>query len=256
MVGAVLVVLATVVGIAGCGQAAVTSPTPSAVSGQPSPTQTASQPASSSTVGPGGPAAEALIRTLRADPFIAHVEETTVARTTTRALAINVTAKAVGDVSGMDVALHVTGTGNGPAVDQELVAVGDTVWIRRGGTTTWEVHPRSAAASAIDGVLATIRLIDDPSQLVDVGVEEVDGRQVHHLTAAGSIAYSTADGVAGAYDRFEIWATADGVPVLAKGAFSAALGTDSVVGNVDIRYSQVGGPITIAPPAGAPTLTP
>lgn len=200
--------------------------------------------------------AEALIRTLRADPFIAHVEETTVARTTTRALAINVTAKAVGDVSGKDVALHVTGTGNGPAVDQELVSVGDAVWIRRGGSTTWEVHPRSAAASAIDGILATIRLIDDPNQLVDVGVEEVDGRQLHHLTAAGSIAYSSADGAAGAYDRFEVWATADGVPVLAKGAFSAALGTDSVVGNVDVRYSQVGGPITIAPPSGAPTLAP
>lgn len=200
--------------------------------------------------------AEALIRTLRADPFIAHVEETVVTRTTTRALAINITAQAIGDVSGKDVALHVTGTGNGPAVDQELVSVGDAVWIRRGGSTTWEVHRRSVAASAIDGVLATIRLIDDPNQLIDVGIEEIDGQQLHHLTAAGSIAYTSADGAAGAYDRFEVWATAEGIPVLAKGAFSASLGTDSVIGNVDVRYSNVGGPITIAAPAGAPRLTP
>ena len=235
-----------------CGQTSSASPNVSA----PPSTGPASAPAASQTAAPGGPVAEALIRTLHVDRFVAHVEETTVARTTSRALAINVTAKAVGDVSGKDVALHVTGTGGGPAVDQEVVALGDAVWIRRAGSTTWEVHPRSAAASAIDGVLATIRLIDDPSQLVDVGVETIDGQEVHHLSAATSIAYSSGDGADGAYDRFEVWATAEGVPVLAKAAFSAARGADSIVGNTDIRYSQVGGPITIVRPSGAPALAP
>lgn len=244
--------VAVAVVVAACG---VTSNASSSVSAPPS-TTPASAPSASPTASAGGPVAEALIKTLNVDPFIAHVEETTVARTTSRALAINVTAKAVGDVVGKDVALHVTGAGGGPAIDQDLVALGDAVWIRRGGTATWEAHPRSAAASAIDGVLATIRLIDDPNKLIDLGVETIDGQEVHHLSAATSIAYSSADGADGAYDRFEVWATAAGVPVLAKAAFSASRGADSIVGNVDIRYSQVGGPITISPPAGAPTLAP
>ncbi len=205
---------------------------------------------------PGGPVAEALIAKLHADPFTAHVEESTVARTTSAALSVTVSAKAVGDISGRDVALQLSGRGAGAPVDQDLVSVGEVVWIRRAGSTTWEVHPRSAAASAIDGLLSTVRLIDDPRQLTDLGIETVDGQQLHHLAAAGSIVYRSADGADGAYDRFEVWATADGTPVLAKGAFSAARGTDAIVGNTDVRYGNFGGPITISPPAGAPTLAP
>jgi hypothetical protein len=246
---ALIAVAGAGVALTGCGQPAVASPSAAAASVQAG----ASAPAASGLTTPGGPIAEALVRVLRADPFLAHVESTTVARTTSAGLSIRITAKAVGDVSGKDVSLHVTSTGAGPDVEQDLVSVGDTVWIRRGGAATWEVHPRASAASAIDGLLATIRLIGDPDALIDEGVESIDGRQLHHLSAAGWIDYRPGDGSTGAYDRFDVWVTPEGVPVIAKGAFSAERGTDSIVGNTDVRYSQVGGPIAIVPPPGAPS---
>lgn len=219
---------------------------------------TAASPRSSigSSTAPGGKLAEALVAALHHDPFLAHIVESTVARSTAGTNTVTITAKASGDVSGKDVSLHVSGTGAGPAVDQDLVSIGGTTWIRRGSATTWEVHPRASAASAIDGLLSTIRLLDDPNQLVDTGAELVDGQALHHLTAVGFIAYRSPDGAAGSYDNFDVWVTDAGIPVIAKASFSASQGTNAIVGNTDIRYSGVGGPIAIVPPVGAPTLKP
>jgi len=105
-------------------------------------------------------------------------------------------------------------------------------------------------------LLSTIRLLDDPHQLVDTGVELVDGQALHHLTAVGFIAYRSPDGADGSYDNFDVWVTDSGIPVIAKASFSASQGTNAIVGNTDIRYTRVGGPIAIAPPVGAPTLKP
>jgi hypothetical protein len=234
----------------GGGATPVPSSPPPSSAVAPSPTPTGS------ALSGGGPLAQKLVAALHADPFRAHIDETTVARSTNGTVTITLTAKAEGDVSGRDVALHVTSTGGGPAVDQEVVSVGSTTWIRRTGATTWEVHRRLDAAASIDGLLTTIRLIDDPSQLADAGPDTLDGQTVRHLTAIGTIGYRSPEGVDASYDRLDVWTTDAGVPVLVRGSFSGQNGTNSVVGNVSIRYSDVGKPVTISPPGGAPTPIP
>lgn len=204
----------------------------------------------------GGPLATKLVAVLHADPFRAHIEETTVARSTAGNVTVRLTAKAVGDVSGKDVALHVTSTGAGAPVDREVVSLGSATWIRDTGATTWDVHRRSDAAQSIDGLLDTIRLIEDPSELADAGTDTVEGQALHHLTAVGSIAYRSPDGADGAYDRLDVWTTDAGIPVLVQGSFSASEGVNALVGNVTIRYSDVGKPVTITAPSGAPTPIP
>ena len=125
----------------------------SASGGSPSiPAEVSPSAAGSALVG-GGPLAQKLVAVLHADPFRSHIDETTVARSTAGTVTVNVTAKAVGDVSGQDVALDVTSTGAGDAIDQEVVSLGGTTWIRRTGATTWEVHRRSEASGSIYGLL-------------------------------------------------------------------------------------------------------
>jgi hypothetical protein len=231
-----------------------TSPAAVVPSGAPASPALPAAPASP-TAPAGGPLAEALVKALHHEPFVGHVQVTTAVRDALKATLERETATATGDVSGRDVDLHVTDIGGRqPVVDQEVVSVGDTAWIRpKGGA--WAAHPRADVASSIDGLRTTIALLDDPSQLVDLGIETVDGEQLHHLTAANAVTYQTASG-AGAYDSLDIWTTDAGVPVIAKGSFSAKAGQDAVVGSVDIRYSDIGKPVTIRPPAGAPTLAP
>ena len=244
--------------VAGCASASAplrtTTPAPASV--VPSVGAAASQaPAESENAG-GGKLAEALVAALQADPFVAHVDESILASSLTGATRITLTAKAVGDISGRDMAIHSTGTGGGPPTDQEVVSVGDVAWVRAKGTPTWHVHPREDVATSLDGLLQTIRLIDDPSQLVDMGVETLDGASVHHLTAPGFVPYTSPSGLEGNYDSFDVWTTDAGIPVLVKARFSAVEGVNSITGSTEIRYTNVGGPIAITLPAGAPTLAP
>jgi len=212
-------------------------------------------PAASTRSASGG-VVEALVAALHADPFKAHIDETILASALTGATKIKVTATAVGDISGRDVAIHITGTGSGPATDHEVVSVGEDAWIRAEGAPTWELHPRIDVAPSLDGLLQAIGLIKDPAQLVDTGVETLDGTALHHLTAPRSIAYESPDGVAGTYDSFDIWTTDSGIPVLVKATFSAAQDTNSINGSTEIHFTKVGGPVTITRPAGAPTAAP
>jgi hypothetical protein len=205
---------------------------------------------------PGGKVAEALIKVLHANPFQTHFNEKILASSLTGATRITLTANAEGDVSGQDVAVHTTGTGNGPPTDEQIVTIGNVAWTRAAGATAWDVNPRSAVSSSVDGLLNAIRLIDDPNQIADLGVETVDGQSVHHLTGIGAVAYNSIDGVAGAYDTFDVWTTAAGVPVTMHATFSDATNGNQITGSTDITYSKVGGPITITAPAGAPTLAP
>lgn len=217
-----------------------------------SPSVVAASQAGASTPPAAEPLASALIATLGAGSFAAHVDESIVARSSANGRTVTITAKAMGDVSGRDVSIHATGTGAGPAVDQEIITVGDRAWVRSASSASWVEHPRSDVSSSVDGLLQTIRLIDDPRQLSDAGVETVDGRSLHHLTALGTVVYRSPDGAEGTYDSFDVWVTDRGVPVLAKASFSASQGGNAIVGNVDVRYDLVGGPITIRPPAGTP----
>jgi hypothetical protein len=232
----------------------------SSTSGSTSPSGASAVPGGSAAPGasaePGGQVAEAVIAALHADPFKAHVEESILASTITKGARITITAKAVGDVSGKDAAIRTSGTGNGPPTDEQIVTVGDVAWIKATAARTWEVHPRSVVAPSLDGLLSTVQPLDDPLQLQDVGVETLDGVAVHHLTAVGAVAYHSLNGIDGVYDNFDIWATAEGIPVDMKATFSEIQGIDSITGSTEIRYTKVGGPITITPPAAAPTLAP
>lgn len=244
-----------------------------ACSSTPSPTATPSAPAASPvassggllpSIAPGSPnpsaaiggkVAEALVATLHANPFIAHFEESILSSSLTNGTRITLTAKAVGDASGRDVNIHSSTTGGGPATNQDFVSVGDVAWFRSTGDPDWTVSERSGVAASIDQLLATVQLIDDPNLLVDTGVEELDGQSVHHLTG-DAVSFHLPNGIAGNYYSFDVWATASGVPVLVKATFSQVQGINSITGGVEIHYSKVGGPITITPPAGAPTLAP
>jgi hypothetical protein len=66
------------------------------------------------------------------------------------------------------------------------------------------------------------------------------------------VTYQSASGT-GAYDSLDLWVTGTGVPVIAKGSFNASYGDIPVVGNVDIRYTDLGKPVAIRPPDGAPS---
>ena len=233
--------------------ARTTIPQPSAAAGASA--AAASAAPAASTI-PASSVAEALVAALHVDPFKAHIDESILASSLTGATKVNVTAKAVGDISGRDVAIHVTGSGSGPATDQEIVSVGEDAWIRAKGAPTWDLHPRTDIAPSLDGLLQTIRLIKDPAQLVDTGVETLDGTALHHLIAPMSVAYQSPNGIDGTYDSFDIWTTDTGVPVVVKATFSAAQDTNSITGSTEIHFSMVGGPVTITPPAGAPTLAP
>jgi hypothetical protein len=205
---------------------------------------------------PGGKVAEALIKVLHATPFQTHFDEAILASSLTGATRITLTANASGDVSGQDVAVHTTGTGNGPPTDEQIVTIGNVAWTKAAGATAWDVNPRSAVSSSVDGLLNAIRLIDDPNQIADLGVETVDGQSLHHLTGIGAVAYNSIDGVAGDYDTFDVWTSAAGVPVKMHATFSDSTNGNQITGSIDIAYSKVGDPITITAPAGAPTLAP
>jgi len=234
------------------------SPGPVAsVAGQPSPSTsspaaTAPGASAAGSASAGGALAEAAIKALHANPFLGHVVVTTVARDATKATLERETATASGDISGSDVDLHVTDVGgSNPAVDQEVVVVGDTAWIRpKGGS--WTAHPRADVAASVDGLRSTIALLADPNQLVDLGLDTIDGQRLHHLSAANGVTYQSASGT-GAYDSLDLWVTGTGVPVIAKGSFNASYGDIPVVGNVDIRYTDLGKPVAIRPPDGAPS---
>ena len=205
----------------------------------------------------GGPIAEAVVAALRADPFVGHFEESIISSSITGGRRLTLTATTVGDVSGRDASIVSSSTGNGLPTEQRYVSVGDVAWFRSKGDAGWTVATRASVAGSIDPRLAAVRAVEDAGLLADLGVETLDGQTVHHFTALSGVPFELPDGVQGNYATFDVWATATGVPVRVKATFVQTNGSNSSLsGNVDIRYSRIGGPITIVPPAGAPTLAP
>jgi hypothetical protein len=159
------------------------------------------------------------------------------------------------DISGDDVSMRLKTMFTGRTTEQDLVAVGDWAYTRADGGA-WSRSPRAISKTALDGAIKAIRLIDDPADLTYVGVETIDGRKLHHLTASRTLPYIPSNGGTGRYDAFDIWAEADGTPVLAKTAFSATANSIDVTGTTEFRYSKFGGPIEIATPSVAPSSAP
>ena len=165
----------------------------------------------------GGPFAEALVAALAADPLSMHLEQVATATTPVG----QVEATLSGDFSGDDLDLTMQLTTGGEGVDMDLVIVGDTAYIRLRGDEDWTSVPRDVAEAEVAGLVQNMRLVTDPLDLRYVGSEDVDGRELHRLTASRSIPYAPAAGGTGQYDVFDIWIEEDGTPVLAKTAFSA-----------------------------------
>ena len=109
----------------------------------------------------------------------------------------------------------------------------------------------------MDNLVNAMRLTTDPADLRYVGLETVEGRQLHHLTSSRPIPYTPANGGTGQYDVFDVWIEEDGTPVLARTAFSATdAAGNKANGTTEFRYSKFGGPIQIVAPAVAPTASP
>ena len=248
------------VGLAVLGCSAAASSAPAVVTSPSAATSPSPIPTTSGSAAPIDPYAKALVAALATQPLIVHVEQSAEAtRTipkpsgeTTDSLAVAMSA----DFSGGDVSFHLVTTTGGQTTDQDFIVVGDSAYQRSAGGA-WTKTPRSAVATTIDNAIKTIRLTGDAAELKHVGIETVEGRQLHHLTGTGRILYNPASGGVGQYDAFDIWVEEDGTPVLAKTSFSASDATGSkITGTTEFHYSKFGGPLEIAAPSVAPSVAP
>jgi hypothetical protein len=242
--------------VAACGPAATTAPPAAASVAAPSVAASAAPSvapsvAASQAAG-GGPLAEALVKALNADPLILHLEQVATAKTSLGTQEQTADVRLSGDLNGEDVAMKITGTSGGQAIDQEIIVIGDAAYARQ-GSGAWQQGARSSVASSITALFKAIRLVDDAGALRDAGTETIDGQELRHLTASGTIPYVPAAGGTGQYDVFDIYVLEDGTPVLARTAFSATgPNGEAVTGTTDFTFSKVGGPIEITAPSVGP----
>lgn len=192
----------------------------------------------------GGELAEAVVSALQSDPLITQVDQTgsvTAGGSTFDVVGVYL-------IDGEDMSLHIEISGAGVSQASDIIVVGDTAYART-GTDPFEEAPRTVVAASLAAALVAVRLVDDPSLLRHVGTETIDGRELQHLTAAGTIPYAPASGGEGRYDVFDMYVEDDGTPVLVRTAYSAtdAAGNEAT-GETDFAYSSFGGPIEIAIP--------
>lgn len=146
----------------------------------------------------------------------------------------------------------MTIAGGGQNLQMDMVLLDGEAFLSQDGGA-WEAADSSLVQSSFDGFFETVRFIDDPADLAYKGIEPIDGRDLHRLTAVTEVPYSPASGGTGRYDRFDIWVEADGTPVLIRSAFSATGSNgEAVTGETDFEFSKFGGPIEIVAPEVGP----
>jgi hypothetical protein len=241
------VAVAALLGVAGCGSTPTPAPSAAVV---PTPTSTTTPAA----VTDGDALVRAVVARLQADPFVAHVEQIADAITTETGEddkiveRPNVQLTASYDFSGDDMRASMTVATTGVSKRSEMAAVGDTYWARD-DENDWVAIPRSAEVQrGLDEMYQTVRITDDPSALRYVGLETLDGEQLHHLSALpGRVPYAS-----GTFDALDLYVRADGTPVLFNGKFTTKAPGVVVVGTTAVAYSGFGGPILIEPPVPTP----
>jgi hypothetical protein len=196
--------------------------------------------------------AQAVVTAFNSDPYVTHLEQVVEATSEvgTETVAVDLTMS--GDISGDEVAIHIAGSSGGDSFEQDFVVVGEVAYVRLGGGD-WTATPLSTIGSTVVDLTEGARLVDDPASLDYVGPETVDGRELHHLTAVGTIPYAPATGGTGAYDSFDIWVEADGTPVSVTATFAATDPSgNEASGTIEYTFSEFGGPIQVVAPEGVP----
>jgi hypothetical protein len=213
----------------------------------PLPSEAPSSEAPSPVGDAGGPYAEALVAALGAEEMITHIEqEATV--TTSVAPDTLITAMLAGDISGEDLAMEIMVSAPGVSQSTELVVVGDTAYTRLEGED-WMSGPRAAVADSLAGLLDNLRVVEDPNHLRYVGLEEYEGRQLHHLVGTTEVPYTPSTGGTGQFETLDVWIEEDGTPVTIRGDFTAVDGAGNRgEGTSEMRFSKFGEPVEIEAP--------
>lgn len=235
--------LAACGGVTGSAPASEAPPTEA-----PPPSEVPPSEAPSPAAGAGGPYAEALVTALGAEDLVTHIEQSATV-TTSVAPDTEIMAELVGDVSGDDLAMLITLTAPGVSEATELVVVGDTAYTRLEGED-WMSGPREVIADSLAGLLDNLRVVEDPNHLRYVGLEDFEGRQLHHLVAATQIPYTPSTGGTGQFETLDVWVEEDGTPVSIRGDFTAVDGAGNRgQGTSELRFSGFGEPLEIEAPA-------
>jgi hypothetical protein len=205
-------------------------------------------PTPAKSVDPEAKYADAMMAKFASDPLVMHVVQTTKLTATGDVDSLKIADTTTVDISDRNVKIHMMTKVAGKTEKVDIVVVGTSVYARV-GNSRWTKQPRGAWDQPIADAIKSINPIRDATVLTYVGVETVDKRKLHHLTAARKFQWVMADGQRGTYEKFDIWVEEDGTPVLSKGKISmiGAYGIE-IKGTDETRFSKFGGKIKITAP--------
>jgi len=210
-------------------------------------------PAPVRSVGPGDHYVDALVAKLATDPLILHSDQTTKGTASYESESANLSAEldttVTMDLSGRDQKMIIVSkTPAGKTSTMDLVVVGKTVYSRLDGGR-WMKSSRVDYERSRTDVARAYRLVKNPAYLRYVGLETVDKKQLHHVTAIRDIPFISLTELNGTYTLLDIWVEEDGTPVLIKGTFTTVVDYGiEITGTSEMRISKFGGPIKIAAP--------
>lgn len=196
------------------------------------------------------PVARALANAIAADRFSAHLELEQSATVTTfdGSTSPPATVAMSGDWSGDDCSFHLTSQDpDGEPEEADVIDIGGTQYLREPGGE-WKMTPGMASGA---DMVRTLLPLDDATVLGDLGIEVVDGRQLHHIAPTTMPAYNATSDLPGVFEAYDIWVEADGTPVVARISYRVGGDGGSVYrGTITLHLTNVGAAVEIK----APTL--